>query len=576
MIQGLAASAESAFNPYIDRVGLTLLNTGKRLKRSAEAMRQAVKQYSGYASLKDNPLGYTFERASQATFDAIVYGLNQPRANQHGILLEEPTQNLAPATLASLWNDSAYQYITSDAEGTVAYSLIEDTDPALQLEKTDAGAGAFGWRTPVSGLSGSTYTVSLDVWSLSSTGRFTLFASFNKSGGTMQATTRINLSELTPQTWNRITVSYPASASNVLSGSGHVYAYIDQAAGSCKITRLQVENKAYATTFIQAGSSRSTETIAVPTAENLSQDAWHILLTLTPERVSQESTIWQFACGADAFFRLYHLNGQLAFEVKTENAQYTCSNLTSLQPASIYRIGVSANSSRASICVNGQLVGSLLYQNPLADFDASVDFGSATAALNAFVRDITMQPVALSDEALQAASIPDPALRLVTQPAVEALKYKGFEVDFSNFPAVGIGAGQLLDSKGSVISVPASSLTAAAAAGETWYVFLDYQGAVQLAQTVPDNAVLVLRQCEASGSAWVNIQILPIKETHFVVDDFLASSLRCNGPLVLDTVTYTYTAMGFVDTVVSKTRQGQRIVRYAYDAAGQILAFAQS
>jgi hypothetical protein len=212
--------------------------------------------------VKSGPL---FTRASVAyKQDGTQVVANQPRFEtgkfDQAVMVEEGTTNLLTANQSSVETDTTGLNATADA--TISRDTVEKWHGVASLKVVTAGIGtAEGFYTESINVTPSaTYTAS--VW-LKGSGTVNLRIREIDSAGATIGDTFSNVITLTSQ-WTRYSVTRTFGSTGVKANM-HVRTVVTQAI-TFYADGLQIEQKAFATSWTLGGSTRSPETLTIPTA----------------------------------------------------------------------------------------------------------------------------------------------------------------------------------------------------------------------------------------------------------------------------------------------------------------------
>jgi hypothetical protein len=247
----------------------------------------------------------TFSRASTAyKKDGTQLGSGTPRYETgkfgQGVMMEEGTTNLLTANQSSIETSLPAGYVA--AGGT----LTRDTTTAWQgsacmkivtttglLDGVDLWNGAVNTGFPVT--AGQTYTASAYVKGNAGGEVITMY--IYASDWTNIGSTAVTL---TNTAWQRISVTV-----TIPTGKTGIFILIrkssDAGIRTWFIDGLQLEQKAYATSWQIGGTARSAETLTIPTAGNFTKGNWCVELTYISkvnDTASKFGLIWCYTIDA--------------------------------------------------------------------------------------------------------------------------------------------------------------------------------------------------------------------------------------------------------------------------------------
>jgi predicted phage tail protein len=276
-----------------------------------------------------------------------------PRFETNGITVEEGTTNYISAADITSWTT----YVSSSATGAFTSGTDTNYGKYVTIQKTDTGSGRYGKSYSLSGLSGQAYTYSVWVRPKTTTGRISVYIDASKSGGgLMTASNYWDLSSLPLNQWTRLFVTYPVTGSNTLAGTATCYVWMDSAAGVCDFAEPQLEQKTYATSFING--TRAAESLTIPgSVLNASQGTILIDIFLTDQMktkgdLSRVLYIYNGTSNNDLY--LSYLTSQ-KFELFTTSNSGVPSIVTSAVYTTngLVRVGITWSVTEAALWVNG-------------------------------------------------------------------------------------------------------------------------------------------------------------------------------------------------------------------------------
>ena len=164
--------------------------------------------------------------------------------------------------------------------------------------------------------------------------------------------------------------------------------------GWFEITLVQLEQKSYATSFIDG--TRAAETLTIPTAGVFTKGNWTIEFIFTPHNLTGYSgnvLLWDCYIDASNRYGAYHdMARYLRFFATSNGIMYEIIDTSVLVVGTPYRITVSGNGSVLRLYKNGVQVGTnLAYVEPVGALPANMFIGSrwnSTGQCNGLIDDL--------------------------------------------------------------------------------------------------------------------------------------------------------------------------------------------
>ena len=352
-----------------------------------------IRSYEGSArkATLDVPIfgsGYTFTRSSVAYLqDGTEVPIGAPRFENakfgKGILIEEATANLLTANQSSVETDTTG--LSSYSSATITRDTTEPWQGEACLKVVTpgsiAGEGMFADKTGLTLAVDEGYTASAYV---KGSGIVRIYLA-ELRGGTPQTVSSANV-ELT-STWQRIHV--PITIADATNTSLRIMVRTPTAQSiTFYVDGLQIEKKAYATSWQIGGTPRSAEVLTIPTAGAFQKGNWTVEFTWEPTSLISPSTYkWLWGCVIDTSNR-YDLysdgnTGKIVLRVRSGGTSYY---VNSPSVANIlgekYTVAIMGDGSILTLCVNGE-GASTSYVEPIGDLPANMYVGPVDAVSQA-------------------------------------------------------------------------------------------------------------------------------------------------------------------------------------------------
>lgn len=153
-------------------------------------------------------------------------------------------------------------------------------------------------------------------------------------------------------------------------------------------------------------------------------------------------------------------------------------------------------------------------------------------------------------------------------------RFYGGEVTAGTFPVLNVAAGKLLLGDGTVYSFPAGTLTATApGAADVFSVYVAADFTIDIAETVPGTALMVLATATVNGGATAfTIAVGELtEELTFTVNGDPESIVQKNGSIIRRSWAYSYDADGRPDSTLETIGTGTITYEYVYDGTTGVL-----
>lgn len=343
--------------------------------------------------LVSNTLQSTFSRASIAyKKDGVQVATDQPRYETgrfgQALMMEEGTTNLLSANQSSVETDLTGFFSING--GVISRDTTQYMSGAASLKIVTPGAveaeGAY--LDYVAASPGVAYTGSVYLKGTNGTARM-CFAAYTSAGAFIAWSPNSNIVTLNG-TWQRAVLTWTPPAN-----TARLYMYVLTQNGAPQAITfyadcMQIEQKAYATSWVLGGTARSAESLAIPTAGVFTKGNWAVEMTFSPTS-KQDITgrfghLWTLAIDSNNWYRIgITATGQLQISVASGGVEKGFS--TSLNPVisvgSNYSIMFSGDGTNIRACVNGVQVGSdLPYTEPVGTLPSFMYVGSDSSGAN--------------------------------------------------------------------------------------------------------------------------------------------------------------------------------------------------
>ncbi len=153
-------------------------------------------------------------------------------------------------------------------------------------------------------------------------------------------------------------------------------------------------------------------------------------------------------------------------------------------------------------------------------------------------------------------------------------RFYGGEVTAGTFPVLNVAAGKLLLGDGTVYSFPAGTLTATApGAADVFSVYVADDFTIDIAETVPGTALMVLATATVNGGATAfTIAVGELtEELTFTVNGDPESIVQKNGSVIRRSWAYSYDAAGRPDSTLETIGTGTITYTYVYEEGTGVL-----
>jgi hypothetical protein len=397
-------NARSIFDgTIVDKLSFSAIETGQEIKVYTEEL-------SGNA--RDLGSG-TFSRTSNATMqNGTVVTANATRyeTGQFGqaVMVEEGTTNQLP--LANDWTSYALKtagiIITSDDITYAPYSI-----PADKIVMDSASNYIYKTKTGLSAITGQTWTFSAKVYAAAPISIFIALTDHATwAEGWIE---KINL----VTGWNSIKVTR-TFGTTVQTSIDCIFANFDfstggAAGGSGKgaassgaitfwVLYSQLEQKAYATSWIQGGTTRIAETLTIPTSNIWNRGNWTVEMVFIPTNAMNAGEYKDFwtniiTDGINAYYLGVSPTGQLIAYIYSGGTSYNILSITELiSLGGTYNIALSGDGSIMRLYCNGVQIGFAAYIEPVGIFQTNMCIGSnyGTEYANGLIDDMRISNIA--------------------------------------------------------------------------------------------------------------------------------------------------------------------------------------
>ncbi|HBC94479.1 MAG TPA: hypothetical protein DCZ10_16655, partial [Pelotomaculum sp.] len=295
------------------------------------------------------------------------YGSGLPRYKKakfgKGILIEEATANLLTANQSSVETDTTG--LSSFSSATITRDTAEPWQGEACLKVVTpgsiAGEGMLADKTGLTLAVDEGYTASAYV---KGSGIVKIYLA-EWSGGTPQTVSSANV-ELT-STWQRIHV--PITIADATNTSLRIMVRTPTAQSiTFYVDGLQIEKKAYATSWQIGGTPRAAEVLTVPATDIFNKGNWTMEVIYTPTIEPANGlykTFLDITIDSNNFYRLTcDPAGRLGFHQRTNGGTVVAQGQSVLTKGIPYSIAVTSDGSVINLYVNGVLEGSTAYTEP--------------------------------------------------------------------------------------------------------------------------------------------------------------------------------------------------------------------
>ncbi len=347
--------------------------TSKRIKwRLCGSLQEVYVNETKYISATDTALtgGGVGLRNNSATaagrfLDFEVYSASQ------GIMAEEGTTNLLTANQSH------------PISGTTGFQPVGGATISQVASPSWAGGGALHVLCPNTS---DWYGAGISLLSLTGGIPYTFSVYVRGSGsvgfGLSQGSFHVWLAAIGPitltDTWQRITFTYTPT-----SAASDYYLSIQQwdspVVSSFYIDGLQMEQKAYATSWQIGGTARAAETLAIPTAGVLTKGNWAVELVYNPKTAPALVSCWGMQIDANNWYRiLIYSNGAFQCSVTSGGTEQACTGTLGIpfSAGTPYAICFCGNGSTLSLFVNNTQFDAISYAETIGALPASMYIGS--------------------------------------------------------------------------------------------------------------------------------------------------------------------------------------------------------
>jgi len=340
----------------------------------------------------------TFSRPSAATIDGLDYTSGTPRYTGGGLLIEEGTINVLTNT-----DGAAATYTTG---GAITNNPGAISNFAQALGYGDNTAIRFAYKTYAHTV-GVTYTfsafVQMDDGLAPVPGAQAAGADFAIVNHSAIVSTSSNC-VVTQVSGSLYRVSITRAATGTAVNNG-IVKYTQNSARTFKVTGYQLEIKGYLTSYAESGATsftRSAESLTIP-ASGFTQGGWTAVATVkrsTTGLAGSANTLWECQIDGSNLWRMrLTAAGVLEAVIISGGTTYSITTTSTIASGIANRIAWSGDGSTALVAVNGTLVASFSYAEPIGTVPASISIGSGVSAVYS---EIAINTRALDADALEA------------------------------------------------------------------------------------------------------------------------------------------------------------------------------
>jgi len=300
-----------------------------------------------------------------------------------GVMMEEATTNLLSDNQASVETDLT-GLAAWDAGTTLTRDTVEHWHGSASLKAVTNGGAAFqGFRTVSINVTASlAYTAS--VW-LKGSGNLRVAINEYDASDASIGNTILNITLPADGLWHRYSATRTFGATGVkarliIITNNQAQALTFYADG------MQIEQKAYATSWTLPSHVRTAETMTVPTGGIFVKSNWTAELTFRPTSKQNvvDNVLWSCYIDANNYYELTTTTaGYLQGKVVSDGTAYTITGAAALAADTDYSIMFSGNGSVLRLCMNGAQIGSdLSYVEPVGTLPANMYLGSNSSGAN--------------------------------------------------------------------------------------------------------------------------------------------------------------------------------------------------
>lgn len=348
----------------------------------------------------------TFSRPSAATVDGLDYTSGTPRYTGGGLLVEEGTTN-------GFTNTDGVD--TTYTRSGVTNSPGSITNFSNAVSFGDNSVVRYGYKSFVF-TAGVTYVFSayvlMDDGSAPRVGGQTSSADL---GIVLQGSIRSNTISanvtLVGGSLYRVSLVWTPTVTGAGTGSG-IIKYTQMSSKGFKVTGYQIEQKSYMTSYAESGATsftRSAESLTIP-ASGFTQGGWTSAVTVkrsTTDLAGSANTLWECQIDANNLWRLrLTAAGILEAVIVSGGTTYSATTTATIASGVASRIAWCGDGTTALVAVNGMLVASFSYVEPIGTVPASISIGSGVSAVYS---DLTINTRALDSDALEALTLSTPS-----------------------------------------------------------------------------------------------------------------------------------------------------------------------
>lgn len=340
-----------------------------------------------YSAQNSVNFGAVFTRASTAYTQAgveVATGAARFEAAKFasGIMIEEGTTNLLSANQSSVETDLTGLSVVLGTE-TLARDVAERWHGTSSLKVTTTGVSGEGAKTASTDVSAS-MDYAASIWAKGS-GTINLKLNERDSSDASIGTSDSGAITLTPS-WQRIAVSRTFGPAGV---KARLYIQTNSTqAITFYVDGLQLEQKAYATSWTLGGLARAAETLVLPVQwnkDNFSVEFWHIPYTVPFLGWSPAQMLFSLKIDNDNYYQIFlDTDSRPILEIKRAGTLYSTYVGTEpvLATGSIHHIAATGDATQAKIYLDGAPVGQTISApdiRPIGALPENIYIGSDTA-----------------------------------------------------------------------------------------------------------------------------------------------------------------------------------------------------
>jgi hypothetical protein len=351
-------------------------------------------------------------RSSVATLDSVDYAANVPRYSQGGVLVEEAGTNLLTNTDGGIatYNINNVTSATT-AIANFANSIQFGDNSVLRYAAKGYGATSGTVLTFSFYIQMDDGGVPVRGFSAGLGGGGDFYTATNNGEG---QTPTNSLVERISGSIYRVSGTFTVGASG-MSNIG-VYKITNSSSRGFRVTGFQLEAKPYVTSYIDSGATAGTRSADVLRIPNLGfvQGGWAFAFTM--RRTTQlldpifgGPTVFNYGSSLAELCGIYLQSignainpPQLSFIMRSNDTGYNIVTNKTIAAGIPYRIAITGNGSVAKIAVDGVIVGTLNYVEPLVPIGSTCQLGKDMSAI---FSNFALVYKALTDQELQDLSL---------------------------------------------------------------------------------------------------------------------------------------------------------------------------